>query len=278
VHIEYSIENQRRIDILITWDKKAVIIENKLNDACDQNKQLSDYYKAIEDEDFEVLKVVYIPCYKTKKAPTNGLTKDLTAKIFNFYPEDLINWLEDSKGKDEDVNIACLNYSKLLKYINVKNQSYMNAELLQQNLNKDELKALIDASLIVNSKEWKIFVFSQLQAKLKELDSKLEIDDVKKYKSGTSYINIYYFDYKYWVSIFFHDNRFELWITDNSKEEEINPAIKELGFKHYLFDGYHYFKNEKMYIYDFPSEDNYEKMTADILYILKTSRKDENND
>ncbi|MCK4662197.1 MAG: PD-(D/E)XK nuclease family protein, partial [Bacteroidales bacterium] len=231
VYTEYPIKNQRRIDILITWGKKAIIIENKLNNAIDQTDQLKDYYsihsenKIDNDEVFNVLKVVYIPCNKTKKAPTNGLKKELIDKIVNFYPEDIINWL-NKYPDNEVVKEACINYSKVLQYINVKNQNFMNAQILKTQLNNEELKKILNLVKIINSEDWNLVVLSEIQDKLKDTNIKFKEKEKR-------YLEIYYDNHSFWLELFFYKDKgcFGMWIADKSDVNKINPKITNLGFK-----------------------------------------------
>jgi len=58
------------IDILISDDEKAIIIENKLYNAPDTDNQLAKYFKAVSERK-EVLAVVYIPLDPNKKPDMN---------------------------------------------------------------------------------------------------------------------------------------------------------------------------------------------------------------
>lgn len=78
---EYSnaeITNEEaKIDILIKSEKKAIIVENKINWASDQNEQLARYYKKIKDEyKKEVEKIVYIAPSKGKDPDEQTFGKD----------------------------------------------------------------------------------------------------------------------------------------------------------------------------------------------------------
>ena len=55
-----------RIDILIESKRKAIIIENKINGAVDQPNQLARYIKLLEDENIEIVKIVYLTLIKGK--------------------------------------------------------------------------------------------------------------------------------------------------------------------------------------------------------------------
>ena len=112
---EYSnaeITNEEaKIDILIKSEKKAIIVENKINWASDQNEQLARYYKKIKDEyKKEVEKIVYIAPSKDKKPDSQTFGKDEKIKKeiedryikrtgFDGSEKDLVSCLEKSRDK-----------------------------------------------------------------------------------------------------------------------------------------------------------------------------------
>lgn len=112
---EYSnaeITNEEaRIDILIKSENKAIIVENKINWANDQNEQLARYYKKVRDEhEKEVEKIVYIVPSKDKKPDEQTFGKDEEIKKeiedrfikivgFDGSEDDLVYCLEKSSDK-----------------------------------------------------------------------------------------------------------------------------------------------------------------------------------
>lgn len=113
---EYSnaeITNEEaKIDILIKSEKKAIIVENKINWAPDQIEQLARYYEKIKnghngEQEREVEKIVYIAPSKDKNpdAQTFGEyekeIKDRLEKIISFdgSENDLVSCLEKSRDK-----------------------------------------------------------------------------------------------------------------------------------------------------------------------------------
>ena len=267
IYTEYGIENQRRIDTLITWNGKAVIIENKLNDAVDQKDQLRDYYLSISKE-FEVLKIVYIPRDLSKKAPLDDLSDAVRKLVINIYPKDLIKWI-NNVPINEDVKVSCTSYSNLLKYMNLKNLNSMNANLLLEGLNSNEIKSLVNLSKIVNSVDWISTIFSKIKEKLNVPYPNLRLE-IKENR----YAEIFHGNEDpFWIELYFNSDYFALWIADKSIEDQaINPAIKNLHFSHDSISKYHYLKNENMHNYKFPSEDKYSKLVEDISKILEVSR------
>ncbi|MDR0828736.1 MAG: PD-(D/E)XK nuclease family protein [Prevotellaceae bacterium] len=122
-------EEKGRIDIFIKNKKsmKAIIIENKINNATDMDNQLGRYYNDIIAEGYDVQCVVYLTPNKNKTAPRtdNG---DLNNKIVNIAAytnkhndNNLFNgWLQSCIKKSE-YNKDCFSflyqYGKLLKQI-----------------------------------------------------------------------------------------------------------------------------------------------------------------
>ena len=275
IHIEFGIDNMRRIDILITWEnkktkeKKAIIIENKLNDAVDQKDQLKDYYSSISSQKFKVLKIVYIPRDQKKYAPPEKLDEDIKKLICVIYPKDIIDWMAILPNI-EDAKEACISYSNLLKYMNMKNQNIVNAHKLLNNLSNEELKTIVSMYNVVKTSEWNFEVIRKITEILKEKNKKI----IFKEKENRC-VEIYFEDYNFWVELYFYfeDKCFNLWVADRTSESEISQTIYNLGFKHDVISkGYHYFKNENMFSYKFPSDDNYNKLVSDILTILEVSK------
>lgn len=112
-YLNAEITNEEaRIDILIKSEKKAIIVENKINWAPDQIEQLSRYYEKIKnghngEQEREVEKIIYIAPSKDKNpdAQTFGEyekeIKDRLEKIISFdgSENDLVSCLEKSRDK-----------------------------------------------------------------------------------------------------------------------------------------------------------------------------------
>ena len=109
---EYSnaeITNEEaRIDILIKSENKAIIVENKINWAPDQNEQLAKYYKKVKYEyKKKVEKIIYIVPSKDKNPDEQTFgeyekeIKDRLEKIISFdgSENDLVSCLEKSRDK-----------------------------------------------------------------------------------------------------------------------------------------------------------------------------------
>jgi len=190
IYNEFPIEKDRRIDILLTWDKNAIIIENKLNNAKDQHNQLLDYYNSIKQKGYNVLKVVYIPNNVTKHAPEEDLDEEIKELLAEIYPSNLIEWLNNVKdnGKIADVNFE----RELINYINILNYVEMENKRIEDNFELSELLSKDDSILTAYKiherwndikwhTEWEFW--NDLENLIKEKYN-CEILDFQKYSEG----------------------------------------------------------------------------------------------
>ena len=122
-----------RIDILISNNKNAIIIENKINNAPDQDKQLERYSKKITNEVKKtVKKIVYITLSSEDKVePCNlneyGDSKTIREKLIHLpavskdtKKKSLINWLDECIEATLKNNIGKIflgQYKQLLAYL-----------------------------------------------------------------------------------------------------------------------------------------------------------------
>jgi|GEM_PF-2370388 len=125
---ELPIEGSRRIDILVSSTKHAIIIENKINDAIDMNNQLVDYYRYCIGKGLTVDKIFYLSKEGCKQPDKNKWkTKDdegkkienliTTMAAFDLHNVSLNHWLEKciSVSTNPDVSFMIKQYLGLLK-------------------------------------------------------------------------------------------------------------------------------------------------------------------
>lgn len=123
VEKEKGINDKGRIDILIHTDTDAIIIENKINNAPDMDKQLLRYYQYCKEQNLNVRAIIYLSLNGFKKAPnSNDIPKHLVKNIaaYNAKENDLVTaWLKAAMAKStKEDNRSLLNqYSKLIKYL-----------------------------------------------------------------------------------------------------------------------------------------------------------------
>jgi hypothetical protein len=127
-------DNNRRIDISIKDDvsKKAIIIENKMYDACDQPHQIPDYYQDLTSKGYEVVCIVYIPLHGTKHPDQTDWEPDEITTIKSllhiipaYADKGKINlythWLKPSILCTDDIDCASTlrQYAKLIRNLNI---------------------------------------------------------------------------------------------------------------------------------------------------------------
>lgn len=256
VEVERGVDNMRRIDILLTCGDNAIIVENKLNNACDQPNQLKDYLKSMKNEKYTVHKIVYIPQFEIKSA-----TEEVEADIVNLYPKDLIDWLETSK--DPSSSLICQNYIDLLNYINKINKNYMEAKSIQKELTADQIKKLIDLSSVVTSQGW---TEARLNYIADEVGKKFKDKVTREIKNG-SYLQLWVEnDYCFWVEVWSYKNEYRLWVVSKNKSVDID------GFSHEGNFDNEYFKNPDKFSYDYPSKAKTEELVSEIVELLNQSK------
>lgn len=76
IAVEYSTDENRRVDIIIEGENFFIGIENKSNNAPDQDKQIADYYNYLKGKK-DFTKIIYMPIFykDPSKKSLNGLDK-----------------------------------------------------------------------------------------------------------------------------------------------------------------------------------------------------------
>lgn len=159
------IREQSRIDILIfdNLSKRAIIIENKINNANDMPRQLPRYYYEI-NKDYIVDAIVYITLDSSKRPDiydwTNEELIEINTKlkiipsyhknnIFNLYKD----WLIPAMVKTNNLDSYYLlrQYSELIKYLNTKYMDTISLEKFYETIKeRDNLKTSISIRNMLN--------------------------------------------------------------------------------------------------------------------------------
>ena len=156
-YLNHEIKREEgKIDILIKSDTHAIIIENKLNSAPDQDDQLYRYYKFVKEElKLEVEKIVYLTHSKADPSKNslgydinekedvnkNKYIKDIESKYinlvgFNGNENDLVFCLEKTlktltKKSEEDYRVFLKHYIDILKQTGVGDMSVIASKFLE---------------------------------------------------------------------------------------------------------------------------------------------------
>lgn len=117
-------DKDSKIDVLIADEesKSAIIIENKINDAVDQDKQLTRYYDYCKDT-YTVKAIIYLSLRGNKTPPSNDL--DIIPIIVGYYTgdetkNDLVDgWLSfcEDESEDKDTQSLIIQYRKLIRFL-----------------------------------------------------------------------------------------------------------------------------------------------------------------
>lgn len=150
------VREEAKIDVLIydevSYDgvtKKAIIIENKINNAGDMNRQLPRYFDAVCAKGFEVVAIIYLPLQagktpdkstwvegdEEKVMPLLKILPAYATNTFNLYE----HWLLPCLQQAQDFDAICVlrQYAKLIKSLNINSLDMESIEefynLLQEN-------------------------------------------------------------------------------------------------------------------------------------------------
>lgn len=152
---EINVESEH-IDVLIHDCQKYIIIENKVNHACDQDRQLVSYIESLNGKDVYVL---YLVRSNNDKDPSEnslptarrlGLEKKGKYKKIS-YQTHILNWLH--KCKETDIDNELLK-SALIQYCNYIEELFKGMEIMNdkdiENFEKEVLDFSATMDPIVN--------------------------------------------------------------------------------------------------------------------------------
>lgn len=201
----------RRIDICIINNRNndVVVVENKLNNAQEQQCQLADYKAGLKHKGFNVAKTVCL-----QGSNFNDIGADINLSLIN-----LASLLESACGNSCELQ----SYITLLKNMGYKEKKNEEVGKLLQ-LDKKTLTKVRDLSRLFYDDEVSEYCFNEIVSELQEKSKDdLELSFSKKrrylqiwndegYKNGINY--------GYWIELWFRDyDRFEIWIRCDSENE-----------------------------------------------------------
>ena len=146
------------ISIIDKISKKVIIVENKINNAPDQEDQLLRYYNWCIDQKLEVVGIVYLTLDNLKFAPVTGIPESIPVcniQAFSNRDANLVDsWLTPCIGlcKSNDASSFLNQYKKLITYLAYNSMEEKIMPVVYAVLNSGEqierinkLKALSDA-------------------------------------------------------------------------------------------------------------------------------------
>lgn len=198
----------RRIDICIinNKNKNVVLIENKLNNAKEQDCQLADYKAGLKHKGYNVVKTVCL-----QGSDFNEIDADVNLSLI-----DLASLIEEACGDCCELK----SYIALLKNMGHKEKIYKEVKNLLS-LDKDIVAKVRDLSRPFYEDMVSEYCFNEIASKLKERSKELSFSIKRRYMQiwnddGYKYGR----NSGYWVELWFCDyDRFEIWIRCDSKNE-----------------------------------------------------------
>lgn len=212
VDIEYTLKggpwDNRRIDILlqliVDGVPKAIIIENKLNDAGYQPRQLADYRAALEQRySAQNVIVICLPLHY-------GVKPEGADHV--LYPEEISKLLEASLSEAHTLQEPYIQaYIRYLQNLHISNQIMDNARILANeseisDKNFEIYKAIVSAfNKLPNAYAERLLVF------LKAISTEMNIENPELEEDYPNYVSVWtkkiYSDERgFWLSIGFDNN------------------------------------------------------------------------
>ena len=161
---EFTSDSSDRIDLLIKDEKYAIIVENKIHDAIDQENQLNRYIEEVERKGFDSLYIIYLT--KDGREPTNGSLSEerkrrlkIEGRFYSLsYKDNILPWMEERilpicRIEEENLSSALRQYidhlkglfmeRKIDKELNETMEKHIIEELKLENItSEDKIKYL----------------------------------------------------------------------------------------------------------------------------------------
>lgn len=204
----FSIHREKeRIDILILDDysKKAIIIENKINNASDTNRQLPKYYEKIS-ENYEVVAIVYLTLNTSKTPHKMDWSDEEIQQIQNLLiivpsmssiSANLVDhFLKPSilEVKHINLNSTIRQYTKLIQYINHNSMDSISLKKFREEmLVNDNLETAISIKNMLND----LPEYLSIRIEEKYNQHCYPFKNVWRYKNTTTVFEAFEFDKLY---------------------------------------------------------------------------------
>lgn len=281
-----SVERESgKIDILIKSsskeEKHCIIIENKLNDAGDMERQLPRYFDSMHDQNYEVDRIVYIPLYE--KEPNTDTwqpedIKNIEKRLYIMSADKLIkNWLLLCWQSAKRFNSTAFlkQYVDLLKFLikdNMDNQELNEFyDFLCHGDNKERAIAVSDMlKEIPNFMRQRLYDYYFSDEKRKALFKDIEKikGDDEDCKYGISFYNVlgtWHGCVEVWVSL--NGYKVSLWLGEENSQNNALYILREAPVLNNFEKG-QALNNLVAYIH-FGKEDDVKKLLKDLFEALK---------
>ena len=176
--VEIKVESEH-IDVLIYDGVKYIIVENKVNHACDQDRQLVRYIDSLNSKDIYVL---YLVRSDNDKDPSeNSLPSEIRQELEEngkykkiSYQTHIFNWLRKCKETDTDNELL---KSALVQYCNYIEELFKGMEIMNDKDIENFEKEVLDFSATMDSIVNPVAIVEktdELKQKMKTLNEVIE--------------------------------------------------------------------------------------------------------
>lgn len=263
------IRERDNIDILILDEtsKKAIIIENKINNAIDQKRQLPRYFNTVK-EFYTIESIVYLTINSSKRPEKNDWTKEeiqqideilvVIPSIDKTYPNLFYDWIVPSiiESKNSESMFLLQQYGNLIKHLNSQIMDTVIVEKFYNTLKEDQnLKTSISIRNMLNDlpaymairieDKYKnhYFPFSKIW-RYQSRDCVFEVFDMESYSVK---MDIWCGEYGYKIHVWNPKNT-ELDIKQNLPQLTcISEFTNETGKPNNVFKEFSFFEEDKVF-------------------------------
>lgn len=283
------VREEGRIDILIkdTESMHCIIIENKINNAIDQKRQIPSYYNFAIKEGYVIDAIFYLPLDEYKQPDKSSWTKRdienispllLVMPAYSKFNDNLINsWLIPSYNKceDEECKFILKQYINLVKSLRADNMDRNLVGKFVESIKDKETAVTLQSilELVDDIPEYKA------EEIMKELNRRFVFDDPLKITLAKNRVFLDNFVFKpknlsiYIDSYGFRDGYLvQLWDQESysKKDIDINKFMLELIPNWNIINKYSW-EYEKKHISCMQWDFSYEEETTMLDFVLKTA-------
>lgn len=251
--------------------KNAIIIENKLNNASYQDKQLLDYYLAKKNEGYRKIDVICLHKYKDSNEEEMEIMDGIMPMV--LYPQKLALWLQNSLTIfDFPKSYTIISYITLLNNLNSYNTMQENVNILLS-LDKtkfEEVKAIAEAyNKLMDSR----LNFLQEEWFNKEFPKATKIKPISRTKHIQIWNEEAYKRNKLFIVLWERAEGYTLYLASEEKMPESNKYIQEADFKNINDTDYGYqwyiSKDNSKQFFEYPQKEGIGRMVKEINRILE---------
>lgn len=195
-----------RRDITIkTADSRAIIIENKINNAGDTHNQIPKYVKQLSDENYQIDAIIYLTLNQMKepdestwdvsdkKEKTKIKNKIVSIRAFDGTQKDLYHgWINECipSAKNQETKSILIQYQQLIRHLT---SNLMDFEYLRnfKNYLEQDNNAEILLSIQKSANEFPLYILNRISNHFKQNEKYKPFKAIKEYTRTTHFLDSY---------------------------------------------------------------------------------------